>query len=596
MITLSRSTHFSFITLLTGMVLVAMTSATLAGDPPPTLHPKALALPSTNQGPFVTTADGGVLCVDAHNAMHSRDEGRTWTSTPIFRNPTKFEISDERALLRTRDGVVIAAWMNMAEQKSPPGWNWGGSNVDYREFVLPIYVCRSLDDGKTWQEPIKLNDPWCGCIHSMIETRSGRIVLVGQEVIPAWRHATVMFVSDDEGKTWQRSNVLDIGQGRHDHAGSIEGTVVERKDGSLYQLLRTETGWLYESMSLDGGLKWEGLKQSQVKSVTCCPQMGRLSDGRVALLWNHPPRHQPDNKRSREELSIAFSDDDCRTWSRPVVIAARYEPAGRGRVSYPYLYERRPGELWITTMQGDLRIKINVNDINKGEIPIFKPPSPKPGGTIMFGDSTTATRSGAVDKVYAQRVQERLKDLGSSLTVHNAGVGGNSTRDAKKRFDADVLRHKPRLIVMQFGLNDSSVEVWRKPPATEPRVSLAEFETNLRTMIGQARQQGVKVILMTTNPQRWTSKLKELYGRAPYHPDDPDGFDAPVLAPYNEAVRKLAKELDVPLVDIHDAYPAYASKHNLTIDQLLLDGMHPTDQGHQLVTELLVPVIQEQLR
>jgi len=338
------------------------------------------------------------------------------------------------------------------------------------------------------------------------------------------------------------------------------------------------------------------LKQSQIKSVTCCAQMGRLSDGRVALLWNRPPRHRPDSKTGREELSIAFSDDDCRTWSKPVVVATRYEPNGRGRVSYPYLYERKPGELWITTMQGELRMKINVADINQGEIPVFKPvtaPSPKPGGIIMFGDSTTATRPGAVDKVYAQRVQEALRGVGSTLTVHNAGIGGNTTRDAKKRFDSDVLRYKPQIIVMQFGINDASVEVWRKPPATEPRVPLAEYESNLRTMIERARQQGAKVILMTTNPLRWTGKLKDLYGRAPYRPDNPDGFDAPVLARYNETVRKLAKELGVPLVDIHDAYPAFAAKHNLTIDQLLLDGMHPTDQGHQLATELLVPVIRD---
>ncbi len=73
--------------------------------------------------------------------------------------------------------------MNLSEQKSPAGWNWGAKDVDWREFVLPIYVCRSLDDGKTWQEPVFLNKPRCGCIHSMIETGSGRIVLVGQEAI-----------------------------------------------------------------------------------------------------------------------------------------------------------------------------------------------------------------------------------------------------------------------------------------------------------------------------------------------------------------------------------------------------------------------------
>ena len=89
---------------------------------------------------------------------------------------------------------------------------------------------------------------------------------------------------------------------------------------------------------------------------------------------------------------------------------------------------------------------------------------------------------------------------------------------------------------------------------------------------------------------RWTPKLRELYGKPPYRPQDADGFDAPLLARYNETVRNLARELAVPLVDIH---AAFAAKNP---DVLLLDGMHPNDAGHQLVAGLLVPVIREQLR
>ncbi|MDD4870294.1 MAG: exo-alpha-sialidase [Kiritimatiellae bacterium] len=562
-----------------------------AADISPTLHPNAQRLPFKHQGPFITTADGGVLCVNAQNAMHSTDEGKNWTSTPVFRDAKKFNISNERALLRTRDGVVIASWMNGAEKMTPPGWNWGAKDVSWQAFVLPTYVCRSLDDGKTWEEPVKLNTYWCGCIHSMIETRSGRIVLVGQEIIPEWRHATVMFVSDDKGKTWLRSNVLDYGIGRHDHAGSIEGTVVERKDGSLYLLLRTESGYLWEATSHDGGLKWENLKQSPVKSVTCCPQMARLSDNRVALLWNHPPRHQPDSRNSREELFLAFSSDECATWLEQVVVAGNYGPGGR--VSYPYLYERRPGELWITTMQGGLRMKISVADLNKGEIPIYKPPvtpPPKPGGIIMFGDSTTALRPGSVEKVYAVRVNEALQSIGASISVHNAGIGGNTTINARSRFAKDVLQYKPRIVVIQFGINDAAVDVWKKPPAKESRVPLATYETNMRSMIADLRKQDCKPILMTTNPVRWTNKLKDMYGKSPYQPDDPDGFDKPVLSLYNETVRKLSRELDVPLVDVHATFAAQNP------DKLLLDGMHPNDAGHTIVAELLVPVIRSQLR
>lgn len=587
---------------LTLILLATVAQGVLAG--PLILHPRAEPLPTSQQGPFVTTGDGGILCVDAQDAWHSADDGMIWTKRPLFRDPDRFRVSNERAILRTRKGVVLAAWMNLKERSTTPGFKWGGPPEDLEQWILPTYVCRSLDDGRTWEDPIKLNTRWCGCVHSMIETRDGRIVLVAQEVSSDWRHVTVVFVSDDQGVSWQRSNVLDYGRGRHDHAGSIEGTVIERQDGTLYLLLRTEAGFLYEATSANGGLMWENLQPSQVRSVTCCAQVARLADGRVALLWNHPPRHQSDSPHSREELSISFSDDDAHTWSTPIVVAARYDlPSGPDatirRVSYPYLYERKPGELWITTMQGNLRMKIDLEDLSNGEIPVHEPvaaKTPLPNGLFMFGDSTTATRPGAVEKVYAVRLQEALLGMGSSLNVYNAGKGSNTTRDAKARLEADVLKYKPRVLVIQFGLNDATVDVWRDPPATEPRVSIDEYEANLRAIIASARQRGVRVILMTTNPLRWTERLKELYGKPPYDPDSADGFDAPLLAKYNERIRSLAKELDTGFIDVHSAFNALGGVPGHSLDELLLDGMHPNDRGHTVIANLLVPAICEQVR
>jgi lysophospholipase L1-like esterase len=101
---------------------------------------------------------------------------------------------------------------------------------------------------------------------------------------------------------------------------------------------------------------------------------------------------------------------------------------------------------------------------------------------------------------------------------------------------------------------------------------------------------------MTTNPLRWTSMTRELYGKPPYKPDAEDGFESAHLRAYNNALRALAKELDVPLADVHAAYPGFAAKHKTTVDQMLLDGVHPGDSGHELVAELLVPVIRDLLR
>ncbi len=569
---------------------------------PLSLHPRGESLPTSQQGPFVTTADGGVLCIDAVQAHHSEDEGKTWKSSPLFQDPSKFRVSDERALLRTRQGTVIAAWMNLRELNHTKGFKWGGSQEEYDQWILPTYVCRSLDDGKTWEKPILLHKPWCGCIHSLIQLKSGRIVLVGQTVIPEWRHATMTFVSDDEGKTWKMSNILDYGVGRHDHAGSCEATILERVDGSLYMLLRTESGYFYEATSHDEGMTWKEFQKSGVRSVTCCGQMARLADGRAALLWNHPIRANPEDGHSRFELSIAFSSNDGKTWNDRTIIATRYPQAGdkpyENRTSYPYLYERRPGELWITTMQGGIRLKIAATEVLKGEVPI-------PASIVFLGDSTTAPRPGQVSQVFSQRLERELaapalsngKGLGASgvTVVVNSGAGGNTSTDGLHRLKKQLPQLNAKLLVVQFGINDSALDVWKNPPATTPRVPLETYKANLRGIISLAQANGTKVVLMTTNPIRWGDKYKELYGKPPYDVTDETGFEKLYLSRYNDAVRELASEMKIPLVDIHQAFLLHAQQLAIRVDSLLLDGVHPNDDGHAVTAAALLPVIHSEL-
>jgi hypothetical protein len=59
-----------------------------------------------------------------------------------------------------------------------------------------------------------------------------------------------------------------------------------------------------------------------------------------------------------------FSGDDGKTWSQPVVFAR----ALKGGIAYPYLFEAKPGEIWITTMQGNLRVKLNEKDFIKQKL------------------------------------------------------------------------------------------------------------------------------------------------------------------------------------------------------------------------------------
>ncbi|HUG18274.1 MAG TPA: sialidase family protein, partial [Planctomycetaceae bacterium] len=60
----------------------------------------------------------------------------------------------------------------------------------------------------------------------------------------------------------------------------------------------------------------------------------------------------------REELSLAYSDDEGKTWTDPVVIARQ---SGKW-LAYPYVFEHSPGKIWVTTMQGDVRVAFDETD------------------------------------------------------------------------------------------------------------------------------------------------------------------------------------------------------------------------------------------
>lgn len=212
----------------------------------------------------------------------------------------------------------------------------------------------------------------------------------------------------------------------------------------------------------------------------------------------------------------------------------------------------------------------------------------EPTKLVAFGDSTTATR-GAL-RIYAQILQEDLPAKDHPVLVVNAGVGGHNTNHARSRFERDVLAQQADIVVIQFGINDAAVDVWKKPAATNPRVSLEIFEKNLQHFVRTLKSRKARVVLMTPNPLRWTPKMRELYGQPPYDAQDPDGFNI-LLKHYAEKVRDLSRTEDVPVIDVYQLFEDYGSHEGQTVSDLLLDGIHPNARGHQLIADRLMKVV-----
>jgi lysophospholipase L1-like esterase len=195
---------------------------------------------------------------------------------------------------------------------------------------------------------------------------------------------------------------------------------------------------------------------------------------------------------------------------------------------------------------------------------------------VVFGDSTTAPRGGIM--VYADRLRESLLHEGRPVAVHNAGVGGDTTERAQARFEAEILARRPQVVVVQFGINDAAVDVWRDPPATTPRVSPEAYRANLESMVSRLMEGGSRVVLMTPNPLGWREPTRRLYGRPPYDPEDADGFNR-LLVDYAEAAREVAREKGCGLVDVFARF----RETEKAPGELSPDGMHPGERGHALV-------------
>jgi lysophospholipase L1-like esterase len=578
-------------TVFLALLLVVFTSCVARGEI--TLTNNVHAQPQLPQGPFVRTAEGVIIGVGQKAALLSRDEGQTWLEQTLF-DQTKFEASGERALLRTKEGVILYAFLNRKELNFKWDDKKGGPQDGCR---LPVYVMRSADDGKTWAAPVLLQEGWCGAVRQMIQLKTGRIVLVSQQAAAnPGRHVTWIYVSDNLGQTWQKSDPIDFGgHGNYGspvvgltgatHGGGIEGTVLEKENGDLKLLLRVPHGYFHELTSR-GGLKWGPGTPSILEASDSPGMMVRLASGRVALVWNQ--YREPSTRQGRrEELSIAFSVNDGLTWTVPHVIARNPAPAGAREsahwLAYPYIFEPAPGQLWITTMQGSLRVALAETD--------FIAPSVSPASALLaersvriiaLGDSITkgARPNVAPTQIFTALLQTGLRAHGLRAEVHNVGIGGERTDQALERLTRDVISQRPDIVTVMYGTNDSWVDAGKK----ESRLTIEQFTDNLRLLVTRLAAANIRVVLMTE--PRFGDK----------NPRNGLGEDPNVrLAPFMQRCRQVALEVKVSLVDHFEAWTR-AETRGLHVQDWTTDGCHPNPAGHAELAPRVITVVEPLIR
>nr|WP_326520511.1 rhamnogalacturonan acetylesterase [Xanthomonas euroxanthea] len=148
---------------------------------------------------------------------------------------------------------------------------------------------------------------------------------------------------------------------------------------------------------------------------------------------------------------------------------------------------------------------------------------------VLVGDSTTAVQGGWGPSFCAQHVT-------SFLSCLNLARGGRSTSNYRAEGSWEIALHELRsggyrqvYVLIQFGHNDQPGKPGRSTDLT------TEFPANLRRYVAEARAAGAIPVLVTPLTRRQFARGQLV--------DD--------LGPWAESTRKVAQELQVPLIDLH---------------------------------------------
>ena len=188
----------------------------------------------------------------------------------------------------------------------------------------------------------------------------------------------------------------------------------------------------------------------------------------------------------------------------------------------------------------------------------------KPGDRVVFmGDSITGV-SGR--NIYPDIIENWVRAFYPELEVQfvNSGLGSDTADNALRRFEKEALAHSPTVVVFCYGMNDAlaagvpNTDGWQK--------NLEIYLDSHREMIGMLRDKGVRPFLMTSPCARPVVGGNDHNSR---------------LEPFAEALKKLAGEEKVPIVDVFHPLLERELEYGKHYkgESLIPDGIHPDGPG-----------------
>jgi len=192
-----------------------------------------------------------------------------------------------------------------------------------------------------------------------------------------------------------------------------------------------------------------------------------------------------------------------------------------------------------------------------------------PVDAVFIGDSITDMW--AID-AYFQGTQGMLV---------NRGIGGDITPYVRRRFAADVLQLRPRLVVLKIGVNNFwDLDTWWDASLLRTPQEIAEgIITDISAMVKDALTHNMQVALCSILPTN-----------IPFNSNT--AIRNQTIQQVNERLKHIAHELqNIVFVDYHSHFVA---EDGLTLrDDLADDGLHPHTLGYEIMASVLLDTLME---
>jgi lysophospholipase L1-like esterase len=183
---------------------------------------------------------------------------------------------------------------------------------------------------------------------------------------------------------------------------------------------------------------------------------------------------------------------------------------------------------------------------------------------IAFGDSITAGGDASEPGlIFWERWADSLRGKYPQATVEsiNGATGGDTTVQGLQRLEEKVLKQKPDLVLVGFGMNDHNREGFGVP--------LKSFAENLGTIVDRIQATGAEVVLFSTFP-----------------PNPKWHFGSHNMEAYAKATEQVAREKHCAFADVYHAWVSIADRKKP--EDLLANNInHPNDFGHGIYLQAL---------